>query len=132
QIYSEIGSKYGLYVNKKKSSIIVENRESIIQHNDILKKVFDNNHILKIETWKKELEIIFNLNDLQIKFYLLVKYHNISKMNYILRNIPIKFDGEVYKQLKNVKKLILNAMVPFVMNHQQVRQAELVSRYGGI
>src|SRR5690606_2434627 len=67
-----------------------------------------------------------------IKFYLLYKYQNISKVNYILRNIPIKFDGKLYKQLKNIKKLILRAMIPFPMNHLQIQQSELATRYGGI
>src|SRR5690606_17398348 len=88
--------------------------------------------LAKIEIWKKELDIIFNLNDLQIKFYLLYKYQNISKINYILRNAPINFEGELYKQLKNIKKLILRAMIPFSLNQQQIQQSELATRYGGI
>src|SRR5690606_6909689 len=86
----------------------------------------------KIDEWNKELKLIFSLDDQHIKFYILMKYQNISKMNYLLRNLNLIDNKDIIKELERIKLLILENMVPFTLNHDQIMQSELEVNFGGI
>src|SRR5690606_27975628 len=124
------GPEYGLIINKNKSKLILENENTLNNHKKQINKLFLSENINfngNIDTlgiphgeenfintklmektlkWRKELKLIFILEDCHIKFYLLMKYQNVSKMNYILRNIYINSKSEFFKNLKELKNQI--------------------------
>src|SRR5690606_28413271 len=66
------------------------------------------------------------------KFYILMRFQNVSKINYVLRNVYINIHGEFYKRLNQIKSNILTNLIPFSMSRDMIKQSELAIRLGGL
>ena len=86
----------------------------------------------KIEIWNKKLNLIKKIDSKHTKFYFLMKYMNISKMNYLIKNMEYKLNdpwiSEIDELLDNIKNIILD----FNLTEEQRLQTQLPTRLGGL
>src|SRR5690606_38562263 len=67
-----------------------------------------------------------------VKFYMIMRFFYISKITYLLRNVPRDEEAEWWQNLMNLNELILKTAVPFQLDSNQLMHAHLPTKLGGI
>ena len=72
------------------------------------------------------------IKDKHHKFYILSKYQNLSKINYLLKNMNMDYTSEYFKKLQQIHNRIIEMMVPFNVTSVDLEQISLPAKFGGL